>query len=145
MNEKARTRWQRRSGALLEDGEQIEAVSVGYASEGMWSSAMLGGALLMAIEQRGRAYIVTDRNVYVGRTSAWKGSTITEIVAKRPRHFATVELRNRRLWLDGGNPVFIGAALRKRARELATTVTPGGAAGVAGADVAGVDVGAAAL
>lgn len=108
--ERSGKEWQERSGKVLEPNERIEAVAAGApAFRGLsWlPTVAFLPRLLNRMLNGGRVYIVTDRNVYVCRTGA-RGTTPTEVLAKRPLADARLDFKNEALTMDGDNPLAVG-------------------------------------
>jgi len=137
MAEKSKERWQHGAAVagVLEPGEQVRAAATGTKAGSIWvlllspfdafegPLAMIGDAVTGAVYgalELGRVYLVTDRNVYVGRLSSWNvhmaQNTIVEhvdeVLDKRPLDEAVVTYKTgfmrRRLRLNDGNPMAVG-------------------------------------
>jgi hypothetical protein len=101
VDEKSREKWQEAVSEHLEPGERVEAGARGIQTK-LWQLALLYGYIVTAVMKRYRAYVVTDRNVYVFQASALKTYKVTQLLEKRPLGEARVEFGNGYLSLDGG-------------------------------------------
>ena len=115
MENKRVGKWQERAGAVLEPGEQVTAAATG--TTGGWVFWLLPE--ISWFRDHARAYLVTDRNVYVCRLSSTRYGEVQDVLEKRPLGTARVEFSRGRITLDGGNPVFVGVLPigRRWARE----------------------------
>jgi hypothetical protein len=107
VKEKSRQKWQDRLSAHLEPGERVEAAARGIRAK-FWQVALVLGYVPLAVMKRYRAYVVTDRNVYVFQASSWSAYKVTKVLEKRPRGQARVEFRSGYLTLDGDHESLVG-------------------------------------
>lgn len=107
MKEAARQKWQEGLSQFLEPDERIEAATRGVRAK-FWQMALIYGYAVVAILGRYRTYVVTDKNVYVFKASAWSKYKVSEQLAKRPLGSARVEFQKGYLTLDGDNEAFVG-------------------------------------
>ena len=120
MDEKSRQKWQEAVGEYLEPGERVEAGTRGIETK-MWQMALLYGYVLMAVMKRYRAYVVTDRNVYVFQASALKTYKVNELLEKRPLGQGRVEFDRGYLTLDGAHTSLVAkwGPVKKRGLAVA--------------------------
>jgi len=135
MNEKRTAKWQAGTATLLEPGERVITAAPGQKAEGMlaliWAASILEsvaelvvGSIPVPLPSRGRAYVVTDRHVYLCRLSSTRNHKVEEVLEKRRLGEASMEFRRNRLTLDATNPVYVGwlPAARRWAREAVSEV-----------------------
>jgi hypothetical protein len=118
MKESARQKWQQGLSQFLEPGERIEAATRGVRAK-FWQMVLIYGYVVVAILGRYRTYVVTDKNVYVFKASAWSKYKVSEQLAKRPLVSARVEFQKGYLTLDGDNEAFVGLAGPAKAQGTA--------------------------
>jgi hypothetical protein len=63
---------------------------------------------VLALQKRYRAFVVTDRNVYVFQASSVSTYKVTKMLEKRPLGAARVEFRRAYLTLDGEHESLTG-------------------------------------
>jgi hypothetical protein len=125
MRESRREKWQERS-KVLEPDERVVAATRGLEAP-TWLIFLLGD-LYLAFFGRLRAWIVTDRNVYICKASWWRQFTATSVIEKHRLGEAEVAYHQSRLrprlTLNGQHGTFIeiGAGSRAGAREIAAAV-----------------------
>jgi hypothetical protein len=107
LKEKSRQKWQAALGEHLEPGERVQAAVRGMRAK-FWQIVLILGYVIAAVLKLYRAYVVTDRNVYVFRASAWSTYKVTELLEKRPLAEARVEFNRGYLTLDGSHETFVG-------------------------------------
>jgi hypothetical protein len=138
MDQKRKAKWQQGASAILEPGEQVLAAAPGQKAEGMslmtWIVAFVESVaelfldwVAIPLPSHGRAYLVTDRNVYFCRLSPTDSHKVDELLEKRPVTGARMEFRRNRLTLDGVNAVYVGwlPVGRRWAREVAEAANAG--------------------
>jgi hypothetical protein len=107
VKEKSRQKWQDALADQLEPGERVVAAVRGTRAK-FWQLMLLYGWILLAIQGRYRAYVVTDRNVYVFKASAVSTYKVTELLHKRPLGAARVQFDGGYLTLDGQEESLVG-------------------------------------
>jgi hypothetical protein len=141
---------------ILEPNEGARAVAVGLKAGWIWWLVLspfdlLEGPLGIIVDslyaamvgalKLGRAYVVTDRNVYVGQLRSWKVvdaqmsdnavlADITELLIKQPLDSATVALRGSKMTLNGSYPIRIArlGPSRRWAKEAVAAAADSGSA-----------------
>ncbi len=121
METKRITKWNEHAGAVLEPGEQVVAAATG--TTGGWLFWLLPE--ISWFRDHARAYLVTDRNVYVCRLSSTRQYDVKGVSQKRALGTARVEFSRSRLTLDGTNPIYVGLLPvgRRWAREVVEAAT----------------------
>ncbi len=97
-------------GHVLAPGEQLLAAAPAEEAEWMWLIVSLVEVIALALLQRARGYLVTERRVYVHlcRVSSPRNHHLEEVLARRRLGEARVEFRLNRLTLDRRHPVYVG-------------------------------------
>lgn len=127
MKEKSRQKWQDALANYLEPGERVEAAARGTRAK-FWQLMLIYGWVLMAAQKRYRAYVVTDRNVYVFQASSVSTYKVTKMLEKRPLGTARVEFNGGYLTLDGEHESLVGAFGAGKRLGLAVAAAAGRAA-----------------
>jgi hypothetical protein len=100
MTDKMKEKWQEAVSEYLEPGESVVAGARGIQAK-LWQMMLIYGYVTVALMKRYRAYVVTDRNVYVFQASALKTYKVTKLLEKRPLGEARVVFDGGYLTLDG--------------------------------------------
>jgi hypothetical protein len=110
-------KWNEQAAAVLEPSEQVVAAAPG--TTGGWLFWLLPE--ISWFRDHARAYLVTDRNVYVCQLSSTRQYDVKGVLLKRALGTARVEFTRSRLTLDGTNPIYVGLLPvgRRWAREVA--------------------------
>jgi hypothetical protein len=106
MTDKMREKWQEAVSEYLEPGERVVAGTRGIRAK-LWQMMLIYGYLTVAVMKRYRAYVVTDRNVYVFQASALKTYKVTKLLEKRPLGEARVVFDHGYLTLDGTHEALV--------------------------------------
>jgi hypothetical protein len=114
-------KWNEHAGAVLEPGEQVVAAATG--TTGGWLFWLLPE--ISWFRDHARAYLVTDRNVYVCRLSSTRQYDVQGVLEKRALGTARVELNRSHITLDGSNSIYVGLLPigRRRAHEVVDAAT----------------------
>jgi hypothetical protein len=107
MKEKSRQKWQEALSGHLEPGERVEAAARGIRAK-FWQVALVLGYIPLAVMKRYRAYVVTNRNIYVFQASSWSAYKVIQVLEKRPRGQARVAFNGGYLTLDGAHESLVG-------------------------------------
>jgi hypothetical protein len=107
VKDKSRQKWQDSLGRFLEPGERVEAAVRGRRAT-FWQLMLGYGWVLLVLQKRYRAYVVTDRNVYVFQASGVAAYKVTKELEKRPLGAARVEYKRGYLTLDGMHESLVG-------------------------------------
>lgn len=117
MDEKRRAKVQNAAEGLLEPGERVIAEVGGVAAKNVWGILFIGGPVGLMLLRRARNYVLTDRNIYVCRSSQGSGMP-KEVLLKEPLASANLELTKTGLALNGKEQLFVGRIARQRTREF---------------------------
>ena len=114
-------KWQEHAGAALQPGERVTAAATG--TTGGWLFWLLPE--ISWFRDHARAYLVTDRNVYVCRLRSTRQYDIQSVVQKQSLSQARVRFTRSRLSLDDTNPMYVGLLPigRRWAREVVDAAT----------------------
>jgi hypothetical protein len=114
-------KWSEHAAAVLEPGEQVVAAATG--TTGGWLFWLLPE--ISWFRDQARAYLVTDRNVYVCRLSSTRQYDVQGVLQKRALGTVRVAFSRSRITLDGTNPMFVGVLPigRRWAREVVEAAT----------------------
>jgi hypothetical protein len=132
VTDKITQKWQQAVSEYLEPGERVVAGSRGIRAKA-WQMMLIYGYITVGLMKRYRAYVVTDRNVYVFQASALKTYKVTKLLAKRPLGEARVEFDHGYLTLDGEHESLVakwgpltkrGVAVAEAASQPAASPAP---------------------
>jgi hypothetical protein len=109
-------KWNEHAGVVIEPGERVVAAATG--TTGGWLFWLLPE--VSWFRAHARAYLVTDRNVYVCRLSSTRQYGVQGVLQKRALGTARVEFSRSRITLDGTSPMYVGLLPigRRWAREV---------------------------
>lgn len=121
MDTKRMAKWQEHAGTVLEPGERVTAAATG--TTGGWLFWLFPE--ISWFRDHARAYLITDRNVYVCRLRSTRLYDIHNVVRKQPLGQARVQFSRNRVSLDGADPMYVGLLPigRRWAREVVDTAT----------------------